>query len=163
MYYGVISIDYLRSIAVAVASCIGNGVHGNAALMCMETAAAETRCGQYRDPTPDGAGRGVGQTDEGTFDWLKKKYQTSAIADAIERDFGIRLSRVNHDDLDYNPLLSMIFVRLRYWVVDEPIPRTLAERAAYWKLHYNSSEGKGNEEHYTKQVKHCFGGGVAFR
>lgn len=152
MFYGVISLAHLKDTATAVVDCIG-GEKLHATAMLLETCAAETGCGAYRDPTPDGAGRGVGQTDLGTFEFLKAKYQDNDIAKRIESRFGIRLSRVNHDDLDYNPLLSLIFVRLRYWMVTQPIPKTLAERAAYWKLHYNSKAGKGTPEHYIKQVQ----------
>lgn len=152
-FYGVISLLHLKDIAFEVADCIGHGANQSAALMLLETCAAETGCGDYRDPTPDGAGRGVGQTDADTFGWLKTKFAQSDVAKRIDSRFGIRLSRVNHDDLDYNPLLSLIFVRLRYLVVPDAIPSTVEGRAAYWKQYYNTSAGKGTVEHYQNNVR----------
>lgn len=157
MFYGVLSIPYLRDMANEICDCIGHGKNRKAVELLVETCAAETHCGQYRDPTPNGAGRGVGQTDEGTFYWLKEKYQDSPIANRIERRFGINLARVTHQELDYNPLLSLIFTRLRYWVVVEPIPFTRAGRAKYWKDHYNTSAGAGDEAHYMKMANALLG------
>lgn len=157
MNYGVLSLAYLRDAAYEVADCIGHGKNRMAAPMTLETCAAETQCGEYRDPTPNGAGRGVTQIDEETFYWLQKKYTKSAIAQRIYTRFGIDISRVKHEELDYNPLLALIWCRLRYWVVTEPIPETRAERAVYWKQHYNTVAGKGDVPHYLTAAERCLG------
>lgn len=157
MFYGVISMAYLRDAAYEVADCIGHGSTRMAAPMMLETSSAETQCGEYRDPTPDGAGRGVTQIDKGTFDWLKKKYGRSAIAVRINSRFGIDINRVTHEELDYNPLLALIWCRLRYWAVTEPIPTTRAGRATYWKKHYNTVAGKGDEKHFLTAAQRCLG------
>ena len=157
MFYGVISLAYLRDAAYEVADCIGHGANRMAAPMVIETCAAETQCGEYRDPTPNGAGRGVTQIDEGTFNWLQKKYGKSAVAKRVLQRFGIDITRVTHAELDYNPLLALIFARLRYWVVTEPIPVTRAGRAAYWKKHYNTVAGKGDVEHFLTAAERCLG------
>lgn len=157
MFYGVISLAYLRDAAYEVADCIGHGANRMAAPMLVETCAAETQCGEYRDPTPNGAGRGATQVDEKTFYWLQKKYGNSAIAKRLIQRFGIDITRVTHPELDYNPLLALIFARLLYWTVTEPIPVTRAGRAAYWKKHYNTSAGKGDEQHFLTAAQRCLG------
>lgn len=148
MFYGVISLEHLKAATKAVCDCIGHGRNNKAVAMLLETCAAETHCGNYRDPTPNGAGRGVTQIDHGTFDWLKDKYQNSAIAAKLDERFGIDIRRVQHSELDYNPLLALIFARLRYWTVTECIPATRKLRADYWKKYYNTELGKGTAQHY---------------
>lgn len=163
MNYGLVSIKHGFMIAKAVSACLGNGKNNNADLMSIRTAAAETQFGLFKDNTPDGAGRGVTQVDADTFYWLKEKALELAPGacmrtkrnwrERIINDFGIDLKRVEHADLDYNPLLSFIFTRLRYLVVTEEIPTTLEGQAHYWKKHYNSSLGKGTIEHFIESVE----------
>lgn len=152
-YYGVVSYTHLRDIARAVCQAVGFGVNENADVMLLETCAAETNFATYKDPTPNGAGRGVAQVDEGTFLWLREKYGNHKIGDTIRQAFDVDIRRVNHDDLDYNPLLCLIFARLKYWTISEPIPKEKHDRAEYWKDYYNSAAGGGSPEHFLKQVK----------
>ena len=160
MNYGLVSHSHAISLAKAVCQSLGNGKNNNADLQLIESACAETRLGEYADPTPDGAGRGATQVDSDTFYWLKELALEIAPGacmrhkrgwrDKISRDFGIDLKRIEHSDLDYNPLLAFIWARFRYLVVTAPIPTTIEGRAAYWKRHYNSSLGKGDEQHYLE-------------
>ncbi|MBY0416452.1 MAG: hypothetical protein K2W88_00115 [Pararheinheimera sp.] len=152
-YYGVVSYFQLRDIARAVCNVIGFGANHNADVMLLKTCAAETNFGTFKDPTPDGAGRGVAQVDEGTFLWLRGKYGSHKLGELIRQAFDVDIRRVNHDDLDYNPLLCCIFARLKYWTITEPIPTDEYEQAEYWKEHYNSAAGGGSPEHFVKQVK----------
>lgn len=151
MYYGLVSKLQALEIAKAVCSAIG----GNplVADLLIETAAAETLLGEYRDPTPYGAGTGVTQVDKGTFDWLKGRYKGHTIASQIYSAFGITLSRVSYLELETSPLLSFIFCRLRYYTVPDPIPSNRAGRAEYWKRHYNTSAGKGTPEEYLERCE----------
>ncbi len=160
MYYGLVNEQQAHDLAKAVSRVLGNGKNNNAHLLNIETACAESQLGHYKDNTPDGAGRGFTQVDAGTFYWLKDKALEKAPGAAMRlkrswykkilNEFGIDLKRVEHSDLDYNPLLSLIFTRLRYLVVPQPIPTTRKERAQYWKTFYNSRLGKGTVEHYLK-------------
>ena len=158
MYYGLVSEQQAHDLANSVAKVLGHGKNRNAYDICIETACAESQLGYFKDNTPDGAGRGATQVDAGTFYWLKEKALEKAPGACMRykrswykkilTEFGIDLKRVEHSDLDYNPLLSFIFTRLRYIVVSQPIPKTRKERAQYWKTYYNSRLGKGTVEHY---------------
>ncbi|MGL6121993.1 MAG: hypothetical protein ACRC1W_02995 [Shewanella sp.] len=142
--------------ASAVCDALGHGSNKCAAALLVETAAAETLLGEYRDPTERGAGTGLTQVDESTFDWLKQKFANNKTATkALKDNFNITLSRVNYLELELSPLLAFIFCRLRYRVVTDGIPATRQGRAKYWKDHYNSSAGKGTAEEYIKRCIEC--------
>lgn len=151
MFYGLANKQNVLDLSKAVCDCIGHGSNGFAVPMLVETCAAETLLGEAIDATLYAAGAGVSQVDEGTFDWLKDKYQHHAIAKKIKRDFNIDLSRIQYRELDFSPLLSLIFCRLRYWTVPEAIPANRKGRAAYWKEHYNTSAGKGTADEYMQR------------
>ncbi len=149
--YGLAGTTQVPEYARAVCDVIGHGSTGAAVPMLVETAAAETLLGQARDLTPYRAGVGLTQIDKGTFDWLKGKYKDSGISQQLADAFGIRLHYVQYDDLRNAPLLAMVFARLRYWTVPEPIPRQIEQRATYWKQHYNTEAGKGTAADYLRR------------
>ncbi|WP_286992578.1 hypothetical protein [Shewanella sp.] len=146
VYYGLVNKQQVMVFAQAVCGVLGGG--DKAVDLLIETAAAETLLGSYRDLTTYAAGTGVTQVDEGTFDWLKSKYKKHRLADALYQAFGIYLGKVSYVELETSPLLSFIFCRLRYFAVKSPIPETREGRALYWKRHYNTSAGKGTPEEY---------------
>lgn len=158
MFYGLGSKQSLVELAKAVCDCIGHGSTGYGVPLLVETCAAETLMGGAADGTLYAAGAGVAQVDEGTFDWLKDRYQNHSIAQRIKKEFNVDLSRVAYRELDFSPLLSLIFCRLRYWVVPVPIPTTRPERARYWKKHYNTVAGKGTADEYMVR---CISAGVS--
>lgn len=151
IYYGLVSKSQALEYARAVCSVVGG--NPNAANMMIETAAAETLLGEYRDPTPYAAGTGLTQVDKGTFDWLKGRYKGHSIATQIHNAFGISLSRVSYSDLETSPLLAFIFCRLRYYTVPAAIPPSREGRAEYWKRHYNTSAGKGTPGEYLERCE----------
>lgn len=59
MNYGLVSKQDARLYAEAVCDVIGHGKANAAVLLCVETAAAETLLGDYKDPTPTSAGTGL--------------------------------------------------------------------------------------------------------
>ncbi|WP_116287117.1 hypothetical protein, partial [Serratia marcescens] len=134
--------------AEAVCDVIGNGKSNAAVLLCVETAAAETLLGDYKDPTPTSAGTGLTQVDLGTFEWLRDKYKNSRYAAVLLNQFGIDLGRTVYQELRTSPLMAMLFCRLLYLTVPESIPATREARAAYWKKYYNTSAGKGTPQDY---------------
>ena len=83
---------------------------------------------------------GFGQTEEATFDWLKRvflgKYPW--------------LINVNFCELEYNLKYSILFVRFRYLVDSQPIPKTVEGQSKYWKRVYNTEKGAGKAEDYVK-------------
>ncbi len=157
MFYGLANKRNVVELAQVVCDCLGHGSTGKGVPMLVETCAAETLLGEAVDSTLYAAGAGVSQVDEGTFDWLKSKYKDHFIAAKIKQAFNVDLSRIHYRELDFSPLLSLIFCRLRYWTVPEPIPETRPERAAYWKEHYNTVAGKGTSDEYLQR---CISSGV---
>ena len=114
--------------------------------LLVETAMQETQLGKYRDPTV-GAGRGLTQFDEMPLaDCIQRAKQSES--DIAKNQFGIDIYRIEHNDLDYAPLVAMIMTRLKYKRIPEAIPKTIEGRAEYWKKHYNSMLGKGTVEEY---------------
>lgn len=79
------------------------------------------------------------------------------LKDKILTDLGVDISLVEWEHLRYNPYLSLIFTRLLYRPVTDPIPLTIEERAEYWKEFYNTKLGKGTPEHYLEMNKN-YGG-----
>ncbi|CDL63581.1 hypothetical protein [Klebsiella pneumoniae IS39] len=133
MNYGLVSKQDARLYAEAVCDVIGHGKANAAVLLCVETAAAETLLGDYKDPTPTSAGTGLTQVDLGTFEWLRDKYKNSRYAPVLLNQFGIDLSRTVYEELRTSPLMAMLFCRLRYLTVSESIPATREARAATGK------------------------------
>lgn len=158
MFYGVTKKQQLADMSVAVCNVLGHGVFESASHMLLETCAAETHLATHRDRTLYGAGAGAPQVDESTFDWLKEKFsKNDAVYNAILEAFNVDLKKVQYRELDFSPLLSLIFARLRYRVIDDPIPADRAGRADYWKEHYNTSAGKGSAAEYLER---CIASGV---
>ena len=145
MNYGPINIESIKENAQLICSCIGYGKNGVADLMIIETAIAETGLGEIEDKTP-GAGMGITQFDKFPFDDIKKR--NMRLQPKILEELGVDIALVEWDDLRYNPFLGLLFARLLYWLKGQEIPISIQDRAAYWKLHYNTRLGKGTVEHY---------------
>lgn len=153
MNYGLINKQDAVSYATAICDVIGHGKNNAAVKLCVETAAAETLLGDFKDPTPTSAGTGVTQVDFGTFEWLREKYRNSRYAPLLLSKFGIDLSRTVYQELRTSPLMAMLFCRLRYLTVSESIPDTREGRAEYWKKHYNTVAGKGTPADYIEKCR----------
>lgn len=147
MNYGYIDKKHILEKAEKICDCIGHGLHGTAVEMILETAVAETGLGQITDRTV-GAGMGLTQFDELPFNDIKNR--NMKLRDKILKELGVDLQLIEWDDLRYNDFLSLLFTRLFYRLKGDPIPKTIEERAKYWKLHYNTKDGKGTVEHYLE-------------
>lgn len=150
--YGLPSPSLAPAFAAAVCDVLGHGSKGGAVTMLLETAAQETHLGRYRDPTPDGAGRGLCQCDPiGFQDVLARARDVDVYA--VQKYFGIDLRNTEHRHLDVSPLLAFVVCRLFYKLIPEPFPTNLPGRAAYWKKYYNTRAGKGSVGEYIENVK----------
>lgn len=156
-FYGLANKNQVIDYAHRVCDAIGHGVKKRAVALLVETCATETHLGAARDNTLYGAGAGLPQVDEGTFDWLKSEYQNSSIAKRVKEKLGIDISNVEYRELDFSPMIALVFCRLRYWKVVEVIPATIEERAQYWKTHYNTyaKNAKGSPEEYLARCAAC--------
>lgn len=144
--YGVWNDEHLEDVINKVVSVIGGGE--NAKKLLWETATAESERGTYPvyNPFRD-YGLGVMQFDKVGF--LDTKERTSqANKDKIKKAFGYDINQVKYEDLRFSVELSVIFARLKYWLVPSPIPSTLQGRAEYWKTWYNSEYGAGTPHKY---------------
>jgi hypothetical protein len=155
-FYGLANEKQLREFVVVVCGVLGHGASGGAVDLLMETAAQETHCGQFRDPTPRGAGRGVFQMDLIAFNDIRNRARVADINMVID-NFGVDIRIVNHDALDHSPLLAAIFCRLFYKLLPSAIPSTMGERAHYWKRFYNTEVGKGTVSEYINNAR-IYGG-----
>lgn len=155
-YYGHETEDEIKDIIGEVCDVFSDGYPNKADLfirsyqLITETLLAETQFGTFPDTTNE-SGFGIAQYEEITFEDTKKrsmKYQ-----DFIYARWGVNIAFLQLIELRYNVFLSVLFCRLFYKLVPEPIPDTLEGRARYWKKYYNTSRGKGTEEHYIASAK----------
>jgi hypothetical protein len=88
---------------------------------------------------------GIGQMEYNTFDWLETKYMNLLEKHDLFYNYWFR-------DLEYNLKYSIIFTRLRYLAVSEPLPEAnnLEELGKYWKKYYNTIDGAGEVEEFVK-------------
>lgn len=152
MNYGVINLKRIVEDAQLICDCIGHGKYNTAIEMIIETAVAETGLGAIEDKTV-GAGMGLTQFDDKPFQDIRNRNQK--LQPKILKELGIDINLVEWDDLRYNQFLALLFTRLLYWLKGEPIPKTIEERALYWKRHYNTyaPNAKGTPEHYLEMNK----------
>lgn len=148
--YGFIDDETILKQAKEICKCLGNGKNSTAVEMIIETAVAETGLGRIEDKTI-GAGMGLTQFDKLPFDDIKAR--NIKLREKIYKELKVDISLVNWDDLRYNSFLALLFTRLFYLLKGDPIPKTIEERASYWKLHYNTKLGKGTPEHYLEMNK----------
>jgi hypothetical protein len=146
VYYGLTNPTQLFEVVEVVCRALGS-VGGLASELLLETAAQETNFGQYLDPTPRGAGRGVFQCDFIAFQDVQQRAKAADVK-MVSRVFGFDLTRISHECLDLSPLAAAVFARLHYKLVRDAIPQTLDGRAAYWKRFYNTFAGKGTVDKY---------------
>ncbi len=148
MQYGFINEEQLFNTVDNVVNTLGGGEPARRLLL--ETASAETLMGKAID-TSWNTGIGIMQFDEIGFDDVKQRTPQSK-KDLVLKAYGIDIDRVNHTDLRWSPLLSVIFARLKYMLVPSKIPTNIQGRAAYWKRWYNSELGAGTIEHYVNNA-----------
>ena len=143
---------FLKIVKI-VCDCLGYGANDNADELLPETAKAETRLGLVKDKTILNVGVGLMQFDEIGFEDTKQrclKYK-DRILDRLKID----ISKVKLNHLAYNPLLSVLFTRLKYRLIPQEIPTDVEGRAKYWKRYYNTSAGAGTILHYLQNVDNC--------
>jgi len=148
MNYGLINKLYLKECVEKVCDCLGYGANKNADELLLETAGAETLHGDAIDGTI-GAGMGITQIDEIPFGDIQNRVKESDKS-KVKDILGIDIDLVGWEHLRYNPLLCVLFTRLKYKKIPEVIPNSMQGRAEYWKKYYNTVAGKGTVEHYLK-------------
>ena len=148
LYYGLIDEDEAYKYIKEVCDCLGYGKNENADKLLLETARAETLLGKAKDTTLTKVGCGLCQFDKIPFEDVKNRSMKNR--DFILQMLKIDIKVVEYEWLTYNPLLSLLFCRLKYKLIPEVIPKTIEERARYWKKYYNSVLGAGDVFHYLQ-------------
>jgi hypothetical protein len=123
----------------------------NAECLVMETIAHESGVGTYLNRYPQGPARGIAQIEEPTFFWLMDLTSTryQSIGTKLFQLFG----EPEHDQLSARMDLSVAFCRFRYFIVKEPIPDTLEERAAYWARYYQTTNDPQKIQNYIDDAR----------
>lgn len=149
--YGVINPKQLAETAKYVCDLIGHGKNNKAINLLLETAGAETARGKTIDITPNN-GFGLTQFDHIGFNDVVAR-TNQRIKENIYMATRINIDDVHIRELRHNPLLAMLFTRLKYRLITEAIPSSIQNRAIYWKKYYNSYAGKGSVSHYLSANK----------
>lgn len=98
--------------------------------LLMMTAAHESKLGTYLKQV-GGSALGTFQMERRTFEWLQAKY-SSRFPSLEDRKFS---------ELEWDLRLAIVFARLRYLAVSEPLPSPDAPDQAfarYWGKHYQT-------------------------
>jgi hypothetical protein len=149
--YGLVSEHHLDIVIGDVCDTLGNGGGNNADIAMKEICAQETLLGECEDRNVYKQGAGVTQFDRIGFVDVRKRVREKDRQKIIER-YGIDVKRVQMRELDFNPLLAIIFTRLKYLKIAAAIPNTLEGRAEYWKAWHNSEAGAGEPEEYVSNA-----------
>lgn len=146
-FYGLVKPAHIFDVVSVVCDVLGHGNNNCASNLLLETAAQETHCGLFRDPTPNGAGRGLFQCDPIAFKDVQMRARQDDVL-AVVKEFNFDLRYLPHASLDVSPLAAAVFARLHYKRRTEEIPSKLEGRAVYWKQFYNTKAGDGRVEQY---------------
>lgn len=121
--------------------------------LIMGTIAQESAFGTYIRQLYNGPAIGIVQMEPATHDWLKSNYLAIKpnLVKKIIKSCGIICFKTEY--LEYNLKYAIIFCRLRYLVVKEPLPNNLHGYAKYWKKYYNTELGKGTVDEFISNYK----------
>jgi len=124
-------------------------------LIC-ETLAVETGWGTIK-PT-DKSPKNIAQIERDTFQDIKNRSMKHR--EKVQVGLGVDISAVGYEDLA-DEQMAILFCRLFYKLIPTPIPATRWLRGVYWKVHYNTTAGKGTVEHYMRMCRDILDGGDA--
>lgn len=119
--------------------------------LLLGTAAQESDFGEYIRQLGGGPARGIFQIEPETFNYLLNYIKSKGILERVKSICNCQ--NLISDSLEYNLKLSIIFCRLRYYVINEALPTDLTGYARYWKKYYNTYLGAGTEEQFINNYK----------
>jgi hypothetical protein len=108
--------------------------------LVVETVFHESDGLRYLAQVGGGPGRGLGQCEPPTFEWLIKGVLPKR--PALWAKFGAispNWPSIGFDELTWNLRLAVALVRVRYLPDPQAIPGTLEERAKYWGRVYQTT------------------------
>ncbi len=135
---------------------------GEAVSLLVETAAAESAF-YTRIQLGGGPARGLWQVEPATADDIFENYlqfRPGTFAAVLGVSIGLGITswfmpaRSELSDLlEHNDVFCCCMARIVYLRDRDPIPKTVEERAAYWKRVYNTPLGRGTVEHYLEAAR----------
>lgn len=155
-YYGLIGGELQIKAYIYLACMIVNqGNVNEASKLLAETIAIETKNGKAQDFSAN-YGEGLTQFDSGTFNYIRQYFSASKwdnLANNIKALLLVDIRNAQYTDLRKSPLLSIIYARLLYYTINEPIPLTKDGRYDYYKKYYNSYKGASTYAKYIESSK----------
>ena len=112
--------------------------------LLLGTAAQESKFGTYLRQIR-GPALGTFQIEKVTFEWLKIKF---------ENRFPV-IRGVQFAELEWNLYMSILFARLLYLIMPEPLPEPddIEALGRYWKKYYNTPLGAGTVAEFVKNYQ----------
>lgn len=146
--------DFIDRVLKAV------NLHSEAATdLLLKTAAHESRFGTYLRQVGGGPALGVFQVEPDTEKdiWINYLRFNSELADKIKLLTGV--DGPNQSALEGDLRYQVIMARLVYRRVKFPLPSPIdiVAQARYWKKHYNTMLGAGNENDFIKSAEKYVG------
>lgn len=119
-------------------------ISDNAIELLLGTAAQESAFGTHIRQIGGGPGLGVMQVEPNTFEWLRGKYGSQ---------YGFEDRKA--EELEWDLRLSILIARLRYRVVQEPLPNgeDVKAMAAYWNKYYNCNPDYGTDQEFIDNYR----------
>lgn len=143
--------------------------------LVMGTIAVESDLGSYIRQWGGGPACGIGQIEPATAADLLFRYLNGrdSVAERFQAAFSlINDSKISWREVPINTIIDKLttdlafcvaMIRLRYWIVPEPLPSylDLPGLAMYWKKYYNTAGGKGHASDFTSKFhKHLVSAGL---
>jgi len=147
-YYGLQNEDQLIHYLRRIVAVFGGGQ--KAFTIMLGTCATETHCGTFPDRHPEKLGVGVGQCDKIALVDVQQHIRPHDRETLSQ--IGYNIDKVVLSDLAHDPLLALAIMRLVYKRKTEPFPECndIQGQARYWKEHYNTDAGAGDEDKYVR-------------
>ncbi len=119
--------------------------------LLMGTCAQESRMGQFLVQLDNGPAKGIFQMEPATEEDIALNYMSyrndlSRVVNLLVPEF----EEGGINDMTGNLFYAAAMCRVHYWRVPMAMPPedNVHQMANYWKLHYNTPEGKGTEAEF---------------
>ncbi len=123
--------------------------------LLVATAAHESGGFRHDRQLGGGPARGFFQIEPATFDDVVERYVAEIRPEWRDLIGGLVLPLASPtDQLVWNQALGCAVARLRYYMAPAPLPSAgdRAGLAAYWKRHYNTAAGAGDEDGFLASL-----------
>jgi len=132
--------------------------------LLMGIAAVESKLGYHLMQQPSGPARGIYQMEPITHSDVRRYWNRSDKKQLGDICRGMASQHLYDDDPDLELFTNLKYqtcaARVRLWYVRDALPAfdDIEGQAKYWKAHYNTSGGRGTEDHYIASHAHYLKG-----